>query len=346
MKKSLFLPASLYSSVLYFLSFHIASAHEVYVLSNADFLQGLNTSSPDPLTMITAHPGDFAQWAVIGFLLVSTVFFASITHRAERLSAPLLHGIKKYAAPIARVTLGVSLIACAYHGALFGPEITLESLGSPLILTSLLYVLGALITLGFWTRSAALVFSFVYALAVYSHGFYMLTYANYFGEIIIVAVLGGGYLSIDKWRRGEIPKRVRHIASKLEQRAWFALRVLFGASLIYAALFAKFIHSNLALMVVNQYHLTNYFHFEPLFIVLGAGLIEIATGLMFIFGIELRHTALFLLFWLTLSLLYFQESVWPHGVLIGILIAFVCHGYDKYSVEGMFFRREKLEPVL
>jgi hypothetical protein len=47
-----------------------------------------------------------------------------------------------------------------------------------------------------------------------------------------------------------------------------------------------------------------------------------------------------------LSLWYFQESVWPHIVLIGLPIAFFMHGYDKYSLEGYFLKKGRREPVL
>ncbi len=87
------------------------------------------------------------------------------------------------------------------------------------------------------------------------------------------------------------------------------------------------------------------FHFEPLFIVLGACIVELLIGAFFIFGIEIRHTVLFFLFWLFLSLLYFGEAVWPHLVLVGVLLSLFCHGYDKLSLEGYYFKRDKREPV-
>ena len=33
-------------------------------------------------------------------------------------------------------------------------------------------------------------------------------------------------------------------------------------------------------------------------------------------------------------------------LLNGIPTAFIMHGYDKYSIEGYFFKRGKREPVL
>jgi uncharacterized membrane protein YphA (DoxX/SURF4 family) len=153
----------------------------------------------------------------------------------------------------------------------------------------------------------------------------MLTYANYLGEIILLLTVG---------------------FKKIKPYGFLILRVLFGTALIYTSFYAKILYSNLALMTVTKYNLTNYLHFEPHFLVLGAACVEILIGLFFILGIEIRATAIFLLFWLTLSLMFFGEVVWPHIILIGIPIAFFFYGYDKYSIEGYFFKKGDAEPVL
>jgi len=125
------------------------------------------------------------------------------------------------------------------------------------------------------------------------------------------------------------------------------MRVAFGVSLIYASVYAKIMHNNLALAVTAHYPgMVAFFGFEPHFLVLGAAIIEIVLGLFFILGIEIRFTSLFILFWLSLSLWYFGESVWPHIILIAIPLAFVCYGYDRYSLEGLFFKKNGREPVL
>lgn len=124
------------------------------------------------------------------------------------------------------------------------------------------------------------------------------------------------------------------------------MRVLFGVALIYTSFYAKILHSDLALLTVQKYDLTRYLHFEPHFLVVGAACVEIVIGLFFVLGIEIRFTSLFLLFWLTQSLLFFGEVVWPHIILIGIPIAFFFYGYDKYSIEGHFFKKGNIEPVL
>jgi uncharacterized membrane protein YphA (DoxX/SURF4 family) len=156
----------------------------------------------------------------------------------------------------------------------------------------------------------------------------MLTYTNYVGEFLAVLVVGTG----------------------LSKYGFTILRVLFGVALIYTSAYAKLWYSNLALDTVNKivqgHPLTYYLPFEAHFLVLGAAFVEILIGLFFILGVEIRFTALFLMFWLTLSLIHFGEVVWPHIILIGIPIAFFFYGYDKTSLEGYFFKKGKREPVL
>jgi hypothetical protein len=324
----------------------IASAHEVYVLDPATIMRDIMNPSPNPLVMIVQQPDQFLLWAIIGVIVVSTVFAMSITHIAETIFDPLLARLKPLAAPIARLTLGACLIASAYHHALFGPELPLSQFGAlgPLLQIGL-YLSGTFILVGLWTRAAGLIALCIFLAGVASYNVYMLTYANYLGEICFVLVLGSGRFSIER-TLGIHSRRFQALRRRFEPYAFPALRILFGISIAFASYFAKFLHSQLALDVVTRYHLTNFFHFEPLFIVLGAFCVELLIGLFFMFGIEIRHTVLFFLFWLFLSLLYFGEAVWPHLVLLGVLTALFCHGYDRYSIEGRFFKKKHLEPVL
>jgi len=124
------------------------------------------------------------------------------------------------------------------------------------------------------------------------------------------------------------------------------MRILFGFGIIYASLYAKFLYSLLALEVVIRYDLTRYFPFDPLFVVLGALIIEFLAGALFMIGIAVRWSSIFLLFWLSLSLVYFQEDVWPHAILFGLSIVVFLHGYDRFSLEGRFLKRRGREPVL
>ena len=222
--------------------------------------------------------------------------------------------------------------------------------------TAVLVIVGALTVIGLYTRIAAFVALALYCVAVYFHGWYMLTYVNYLGEIIVLLVLGAHSFSLDNYfarRKNAVKKTssafmiwIHKIQAYLAPRSFMILRILFGIALIFASAYAKIVHNNLALFTVEKYHLDHILGFEPHFLVLGAAIVELLIGTFFILGIELRFTSLFFLFWLTLSLIFFGEVVWPHLTLIGIPIAYICYGYDQYSLEGWLFRKKKYEPVL
>src|SRR3989338_6458731 len=324
-----------------------ALAHEVYVLDGATIARDIGTISPNPLDAFFSNKYQFFFWGFICFVGFSTIFFMSIFHSLEEHFAPAFARLKKYAAPVARITLGISLLACAYQSALFGPELPFYALDPNGVtgLRIMFTISGILITFGIWTRLGAIVLLPALWLFLVERANYAPTYANYYGEVLFVLLAGGGMYSLlddTRW----LPTAMRKLLHEAGKYAWPLLRIAFGISIVYAALFAKFLHSNLALDTIDKYHLINYFHFDPLFIVLGAFIIETLIGIFFIIGVEIRWNALFFLFWLFLSLIYFGEAVWPHLILIGLNAAFFLNGYDKYSIEGRSFKKHLLEPVL
>lgn len=316
----------------FFSIFGIVSAHEVYVLSPAEITQAIHMPPFDMLAVVEQNLHLFTFWAFISILVVFVVFFSSISRFLERKLDPFFTRIKKYAPAICRVTVGLSFLAAAYYQASYGPELPLApayGIYTP-IATIILIVIGLLIIFNIWTKWAAAVALSMFAYAVYRNNWYMLTYTNYLGEIIVLLL---GIEVLDS-------------AKKLSKYGFLIIRVCFGVSLIFASAYAKVIYNNLGLFTVEKYHLDTILGFEPHFLVLGAAIIEILIGTFIILGIEIRFASAFFLFWLTLSLFFFGEVVWPHIILIGIPIALICYGYDKYSIEGYFFKKDGREPVL
>lgn len=307
----------------------VASAHEVYVLPADAIARDMALPALWPATLLQDHAGQFVFWAFISILVVFCVFFISISHFLEGRLDPWLMKIKKYAPLVSRITLGVSFIAAAFSGAVFGPELPLSVFfGSFAPVAALLLGLaGVFIILNSYTVYAAGVGVVFFLLAAFHSGFYMLTYLNYLGEMIFLIWVG-----LQRKKAPALP--------------YTLLRVFFGVALIYTSVYAKLLHGALALDTVGRYNLTQFLPFDPHFLVLGAAIIEIVIGLFFILGIEIRFTSLFLLFWLIQSLMFFGEVVWPHIILFGIPLSFILYGYDCYSLEGYFFKRGNCEPVL
>ncbi|MBV9349393.1 MAG: DoxX family membrane protein [Patescibacteria group bacterium] len=322
------------------------SAHEVYVLPKSTVAQDIATPSPNPFSSIPAHLGDFLSWSVAAILIIAAIFLISVSRACEQAFDFFLKAIKRYAPLVARITVGGCFIACAHYQALFGPELPFSSFGgNSALLTVVLYCLGGCFLLGLFARVAAVVALIVFGAAVFEFGGYMFTYLNYLGEILVMLLLGSGAFSVDRWiQKGAASART---PSFLEPYAFLIVRVCFGVAIFFASFYAKFLHSNLALDTVNDYHLANFFfHFDPLFIVLGAFLIESLIGLFFIIGFEIRFAAIFFLAFLSLSLWYFGEVIWPHLVLIGLNLAMIAHGYDRYTLGAFLGRKTHLEPIL
>ncbi len=334
-------------------------AHEVYLLSPSEVAEAIATAPFDHYQVVLENLNQFMFWAFIAILLVIVVFVASISHKLEVNIRPLLQKIHPYAVPLVRVTLGLALIACAYFKSAFGPELPLaEVYGSWADMIRIaFFVLGVLLTAGIYVRLASLAAFALFCVAAVQEWPYILTYTNYLGVIIVTFAVGTSAHTISGKRHQAadmlgLDAFFVPLAQRLAPYAFLILRVCFGVSLLVASIYAKILNNMLALAVAttsfapHTTSLAQALGFEPHFLVLGAAIVEVVIALFFILGVEIRFTSLFLLFWLTLSLLYFGETVWPHLILIGIPLALVCYGYDRYSLEGWFFKKSKFKPVM
>jgi uncharacterized membrane protein YphA (DoxX/SURF4 family) len=343
---------SLAGLAVFFSLFSVASAHEVYVLEKEMVLASMNEPSLPIFDIISGNAGQFFFWMFITVWAIFTVLSISLAKPLERIFGRFFDSLKHYAPVVGRVTLGIAIIASGQFGALFGPELAFGDFLPPELipyLKTLLIGLGTLITFGLFTRIAGLTLCLIYGLMWFKYGFYMLTYANYFGEMLLAIIVGNTSHALDRLFHHLYPHFLHRLVSWMHHHAFLLLRITFGVSLIYASFYAKFLHASLAMNTVIEYRLTEYFPFDPAFVVLGAFAIEMLLGLFILLGIEVRFASLFLLFWLALSLLYFGEAVWPHVILAGTGLAIFMRGYDKYTLEFRFLRRlnrHAREPVL
>ena len=324
------------------------AAHEVYVLDQATVDAAMATTSQNTFSAYVGNEAEFFFWAFISFVTVLTLFFATIFGFLEKSLGPLMAQLKRFALPLIRITTGVSMLSFGLAGALYGTEIPFERLFGGLSsgMQILFVVSGLAMILGIFSRWIAVLMIALYAYTGYVYGLYVLTYTDHIGAYLALAILGSGEWSLDHYFRTARFSNALSFLRSFTPLALPGLRILFGFGIMFAAVYAKYLHSELALQVVLQYHLTDYFPFEPMFIVLGALIIEFLAGLMLVLGVAIRWTGLFLLFWLTLSLLYFQEAVWPHIILFGLGIAIFFHGYDRLSLEGVLMKKLGNEPIM
>ncbi|MBP6911686.1 MAG: DoxX family protein [Candidatus Pacebacteria bacterium] len=299
-----------------------AYAHEAYVLPQNYFWQVTDSiSQPTGLTPLT-NPQNFNTGVTIAvfvllalcvnFFLRRTKFFQKIGKKIEQYSdiGPVL----------VRIAIAVSFFRAATVHSLFGPELPFSNiihadLVSPLLIVSALFIL-----FGFLTEIGALLGLIAFTFAFASHGLYMLTYCMYVGELLVLLLFGVSRYSLDAIFFPNLVTRFK----KLEPYATTLIRFTFGVALIYTAIQVKLFHPELTIRVIQEYNLTQFrylFPSDPALITLGAGIVEIVIGLFIIFGFELRLTLVVMLFYLTLSISYFGESVWPHYILYGTALA-------------------------
>lgn len=322
----------------------IASAHEVYVLDHDEINNALTAPRSDFIPIIEQNLGLFIFSGVVALGLVVGVLLLSKMPFVERVFDPLLHKIKHFAPIITQFTFGLALTASGIYSAAFGPELPLsDSFGSfTHIVQALFVLLGVMIISGVFPRIAGSIALIIFLPLIFHYKTYMLNYGTYFGEVLALAFFGGGY-SVFKIKQ---PAFEKNIERHLHKYKFLLLRVIFGVSLIYASVYAKYIHGGLAMETVLRYNLTDYFPFEAGFIVLGAFITELLIGLFFLIGFEIRFTSLVFIFFLIQSIFFFGEAVWPHIILIGTAMAMFTHGYDRYTIVAKFSRRKDLEPVI
>lgn len=311
------------------------SAHEAYVLPHSEFQQGLQIYSSNPLASLIDSTHVQISFLITLFVIVgyTAVILWSMTKPAAMLDKML----KKAAVLgplIIRLAVGISFYFSAQGNDFLGPELSLTALPGGVIIRFFLYFTALMILCGVFTEIAALVGLFLFIYSTFYFGSYMITYANYFAELLVLILFGSRFFSVDYlFLRKNLWIKALKKYKKLEIPL---VRIFYGFGLIYAGYTIKFLHQELSIMVYNQYHLQNFFQTDGNFIAAGAGLSEILIGLFILLGFAQRLTILVSLVFITLSLLYFREMLWPHLILYGISFSLLINSADQYTVDRYF----------
>lgn len=324
------------SSFIFFLGFLFfvtpAFAHEAYVLTRQEFDKGLQINSINPFAALF-DPSYLTITAIITICVISS-YFLVILWSITKYAAILDRIIKKakFVGPlIIRLAISSSFFYAAQANAVLGPELSLAHLPGGEIVRFLEFVIAFMVIFGVFVELAALIGLGIFLYVSWQYGWYLLTYLNYFGELIVLLLFGSRYISFDRLFFGK--KLFIKGLEKFKEYETPIVRILYGAALIYAGYTIKFQHQILSVWVYNQYHLKDFFHASAEFIASGAGLSEVTIGLFIIVGFVMRFTILISLVFITLSLLYFHEMLWPHFMLYGISFSLLINSADTLTID-------------
>ena len=311
---------------------HPAFAHEAYVLTHAEFQQGLHMVTANPLApLVDPH---YLYVSILITVAVMAVYLLALLWATTSWAATLDRIIKKANALgplLIRAAISSSFFYAAFANAILGPELSLTGIPGGHIIRFLLFALSLMIFFGFLTELAALIGLLLFFYISFTFQAYMITYANYFGELIVLFLFGSRFFSIDLLLFGK-----KAWFSFFEKRRFLEtplVRILYGIALMYAGWTIKFVHQNLSIDVYNQYHLINFFHASAAYIAAGAGLSEILIGLFIFLGFAQRLTTIISLFFITISILYFREMLWPHFMLYGISFSIIINSADIFTID-------------
>ena len=324
-----------------------ATAHEQYVLTKGQFASdyaatGLNVWS----SLASPHNRAVALAVGLGSLAVAIVYFIFTRSRW----APAVDRTLKHYEPLGvvaiRVAIGFSFVYSALTHVYLGPEIPEASLPFGVPIHVALYIVGVLLILGLFSEFAGLVSLVILGCATWVYGAYMLTYFNYFGEFLALFLLGSRVFSVDRLIFG-----VKRAGERWKEWETLLLRVTYGISILYPAITIKLFHPEVIVDIVNRYNL-NTIHWlfpgDPLLISLGAGLAQIAVGILIIIGFETRLASLVTFVLYVLSISFFREVVWPHYILLALSFYFVLNDGGALTVDRWMekhFSRSAERPV-
>ena len=248
-----------------------------------------------------------------------------------------------------RISIGLPLVGAGFAGYYFSPAATVEA--------RLLQVgLGFLILFGLATRAVAVVglVAYVVGLAVDPR---VLLANEFVGGFLAIVLVGAGRPSADAVLQrvaateGTVYGRidpVHRLAVGFQESVTpytdylpTLLRVSLGLNFVYLGLVQKLMSPASALAVVEKYDLTAVVPVPPELWVVGAGLTEMAVGVLILLGLFTRGFALvaFLLFTTTLFGLP-DDPVLAHLSLYGLVSVLLITGSGPLALDNWLGRTE------
>lgn len=297
------------------------SAHVGYVLTEEQLTE---TSGRGDLFLTSV----FTEPANIVLMLIGVAVLGMLLWLARRwqLSKKMMSRLPDYA-PLfpwmARLSLGIMFIGAGAGGVLLNPAFPTRT-----FVSSAELLVGFLLLAGFLTAPAAIAAIFFWFFAFLEN-----RYALGSLEVPALAL----FLLASTNERPGIDDLLRlpfiPALPKLRTYAVTILRVGIGFAMIYLAIVEKFLNPFTSKAVVDMYQLTQVIHVSEKMWVLSAGMTELAVGLCLLIGFRTRTFAAIAFLVLTGSFFFFQEEVYAHITLFGVLSILFVAGGGAWSVD-------------
>lgn len=300
----------------------IASAHEAYVLTAAQWQSGLHAdwfNVFSPLWQLNRLLPFLLVKVSLGALIAVSLYWGTTT-AGQWLDRHLLswNALVKLAL---RLTLAAVLLIGAQSGHIFGPELALNTLPLANVLPYMLYGLSFLLILGWMTELASLLCLIIFGLTIWTYGFYSFNYLFYFSSALALLLFGAGAYSLDH-EAIERPDQINFEA--------LIIRLGFGLSILFSVISIKVLHPAISLSVINQFQLSG----DPSLLLALVTLVELVLALCLTLGFQTRFFALLIIAYSLISILVLSELVWPHLLLFAMAIFLLANNGGQFSLDN------------
>ncbi len=289
----------------------LAEAHVRYVVSGESFDAW---AGRDDLFLLRAL-SDHSAWILLGAsLIVFSVIYvlASRSRLVKDEHAHIVdcrHQYEAFFPWMIRLALGITLIGAGSSQALLSPG--METF--PFIAT-IEFLLGFLILVGFLLTPATLatILLFFFALGMNS---YTLGSTEFLALALSLLIFADPRPGLDHLLELPFLSPFKH----LRRFVPLILRLGIGVSMIFLAIYEKFLNPHASALVVEQFSLTRFIPITPEAWVLWVGMVELAIGILLVLGIKTRLVSLIAFIVLSLSFFFFGEQVYAHITLFTVL---------------------------
>ena len=302
-----------------------AQAHVGYVLTDEEFTQnaGFNLQY-----LITPFYNPFYLFLMIITVILVAILYYLATHISFILKETAF--IKKEAESyknlvgwMLRLSLGIALIGAGTTGSFVSP--ILETQG---FLSFLQTLIGFLLMTGLLLSPATILIIPLYLYGLYLNP-YLLGNLDFFAATIALLIVADGHPGVDDL----IGIPFWSPLTKLKEFAPLVLRIGIGTAMMFLALYEKLLNPETAALVAEMYSLNKVIPVSVAMWVVSAGLIEFAVGLLLALGLRTRLTAAIAVAVLSMSFFYFNEEVFSHITLFGVLSVLFVTGGGKLSLD-------------